>query len=393
MTATVTIEGHNYTLPQAYQLGQQMLLAGRTAEADSLFHNVLAQHPGNAHALLGLGYAAARTGNTMGALDYVNQAYNADTSLPDIYELYSHLCAQLGNLKAVVRWAQEGLTHTPQAPNLLARLAKASYMLGDHPAALAAYRQLLEIAPDHAEARHIVAALEGQSAAPRANHAYVATLFDKFHNFEEKLVGELAYRTPQELMAAFHTATGIEKADWNIVDLGCGTGLMGELVREHTDILVGVDLSERMLERAGRKAVYDRLVAADAIDFLSGEPDSSADLIVAADMVPYVGSLVALFGSVARVLAGGGVFAFSCERHDGEGFVLGEHLRYRHSAGLLAEAAAEAGLSLLTAEPAVLRREAGAGVAGLVCELVRPADIMPLTPRPAGRRGRLAKAA
>ncbi|MCB1488811.1 MAG: methyltransferase domain-containing protein [Bauldia sp.] len=263
---------------------------------------------------------------------------------------------------------------------------------GDLAEALAAYREAHARDPDDGLGAGLRIAVLDSETPDAMPAAYVRTLFDDYApRFESALTQRLGYVAPKLIAASL--ARHRERRYATVIDLGCGTGLMGELVREHTDILVGVDLSERMLERAGRKAVYDRLVAADAIDFLSGEPDSSADLIVAADMVPYVGSLVALFGSVARVLAGGGVFAFSCERHDGEGFVLGEHLRYRHSAGLLAEAAAEAGLSLLTAEPAVLRREAGAGVAGLVCELVRPADIMPLTPRPAGRRGRLAKAA
>ncbi len=142
-----------------------------------------------------------------------------------------------------------------------------------------------------------------------------------------------------------------------------------------------------MLERARRKALYDRLVAADAVAFLANEPESSADLVVAADVVPYVGALAELFAGVSRVLAGGGVFAFSCERHDGEGFVLGERLRYRHSADLIHAAADQAGLTLLAIDPAVLRREAGAAVNGYVCQLVRPADIVPLAPRPAAAGG------
>ena len=80
--------------------------------------------------------------------------------------------------------------------------------------------------------------------------------------------------------------------------------------------------------------------------------------MLAADLLPYVGGLAPLFGAVARALAPGGVFAFSAERHDGDGFVLGETVRYRHSAGAIAEAGVAAGLTVLLLDPASLRREA-----------------------------------
>ena len=100
--------------------------------------------------------------------------------------------------------------------------------------------------------------------------------------------------------------------------------------------------------------------------------------------IPYIGALEPLFAGVARVLAAGGAFAFSAERHDGEGFVLGETLRYRHAPVLVAEAAEAAGLSVLGIEPVSLRRERGVPVPGLIALLVRPADIVPLEPRPVG---------
>ncbi len=101
-------------------------------------------------------------------------------------------------------------------------------------------------------------------------------------------------------------------------------------------------------------------------------------------MVPYVGALRPLFIAVARVLTGGGLFAFTCEEHDGEDFQLGETLRFRHAPAFVAAEAEAAGFGLLASEPAVLRMDGGAPVAGLVTLLARPADIVPLNPRPSG---------
>ena len=53
----------------------------------------------------------------------------------------------------------------------------------------------------------------------------------------------------------------------------------------------------------------------------AARPDASADLIVAADAMVYVAELTPVLAEAARVLAAGGLFAFTTETHDGEGVV------------------------------------------------------------------------
>ena len=220
---------------------------------------------------------------------------------------------------------------------------------------------------------------------------YVRALFDDYApRFDRELVGRLGYATPGHLVAALDEVGDRRFA--HVLDLGCGTGLMGAAIRERADCLVGFDLSPAMLRIAAERGIYDTLAAGDVVDLMAAEAENTFDLVLAADLLPYVGNLAPLFAAVARVLAPGGVFAVSAERHDGEGFVLGEALRYRHSAAMLAEAGTAAGLTMLTLEPQSLRREKGVPVAGLIGLLVRPADIVPLTPRPKGGR-RLPRAA
>lgn len=47
-----------------------------------------------------------------------------------------------------------------------------------------------------------------------------------------------------------------------LLDLGCGTGLLGQVLKEKYgfDNIVGLDVSEEMLARAREKGVYKRLV-------------------------------------------------------------------------------------------------------------------------------------
>ena len=116
-----------------------------------------------------------------------------------------------------------------------------------------------------------------------------------------------------------------------------------------------------MIERARATGLYAELDVAEIVEGLARRPDASADLILAADVMVYVHDMAPLLAEVARVLAPGGLFAFTLESHAGEGVVLGEGLRYAHgaaSARALIEAAASrsSGWSRHRPAPRAVRR-------------------------------------
>ena len=82
-----------------------------------------------------------------------------------------------------------------------------------------------------------------------------------------------------------------------------------------------------MSERARATGLYAEVDVAEIVEGLSRRPDAGADLILAADVMVYVHDMAPLLAEVARVLAPGGLFAFTVESHAGEGVVLGEGLR------------------------------------------------------------------
>jgi predicted TPR repeat methyltransferase len=87
----------------------------------------------------------------------------------------------------------------------------------------------------------------------------------------------------------------------------------------------------------------------------------------------YLGDLDAVFAAVARALVPGGLFAFSVEGADGDGYRLLLSGRYAHSIPYLRALAARHGLSERGFEHARLRRE-GAGYAhGWLAALAKPA--------------------
>jgi predicted TPR repeat methyltransferase len=237
--------------------------------------------------------------------------------------------------------------------------------------AIAAYRHALELGADAAEIGFALAAL-GQAEAPAsAPHAYVKELFDQYAgHFDRHLVDVLGYRTPALLGALLARHDVRIDAGLDVLDLGCGTGLCASVLRPLARTLAGVDLSEKMLDKARELNLYDRLECADIVRWLDGQ-QAAWDLAVAADVLVYVGDLAPLFGRLHAALRPGGLFAFSCESLDQDphqarspGYATTAANRYAHANGYVEACAHAAGFALLTSEAATLRREHDADVSG-----------------------------
>lgn len=238
--------------------------------------------------------------------------------------------------------------------------------------AAAALRRALVLEPQHATWHHVLDALLGR--AGQGNTAgYARDLFDQYaENFDRHLTERLHYRTPDALAAALAGARPGQPALLDrVLDLGCGTGLMGTALRRRFGVghLTGVDVSGAMLGKLRDKGGYDDAVQADIIDFL--ERDAARyDLVTAADVLVYLGALERFMAGARRVLAPGGVLAISVEEGDGAPFELRRSGRHAHRRDYLEATAAAVGLRTASCETVVLREENGRPVSGLIVLMV-----------------------
>jgi predicted TPR repeat methyltransferase len=244
--------------------------------------------------------------------------------------------------------------------------------LGSRDEAIAAFQQVCALDAEDRLGAGLHLVRLGALAPGDMPSAYVRTLFDQYApRFDAALTEGLGYRGPavlRDAIAAACTAARRPLRFDTALDLGCGTGLAGVALRPLVKELAGVDLSERMVALAREKKLYDRLETGDLTQFLHAEARAQRryDLIVAADVFAYVAWLPTVVTAAARVLAPGGLIAFTVETHPGDDVVLGEKLRYAHGAAHVRAAVAGAALTLLTLTEASTRSEAGLPVPGLV---------------------------
>jgi predicted TPR repeat methyltransferase len=265
-----------------------------------------------------------------------------------------------------------------RAPEFLAGwflLGQAREQAGDRNDAIEAYRRALALDREDRLGAALRLARLGEREAPGAMApAYLRTLFDQYApRFDDELRDALHYRGPDLLLAAVDEVFGADERFARVLDLGCGTGLMGAAIRQRADELVGVDLSAAMLAAAERKRIYDQLIVGDLISVLETQ-DRRYDLIVAADVFVYLDDLAPVLRGAARRLAASGAIAFTVETHTGDGVILRDTLRFAHGEPHLRRAAAGAPLAVAYLAKASSRIEKHSPVEGLLAVLCAPAQ-------------------
>lgn len=287
-------------------------------------------------------------------------AYASGDRAADRRAEFAETLAALGDFSAAAETLASALELAPAWAAGWYRLGELHQSAGSLKNAAKAWRRAMALDPaDRFGSRARLELLTGERVADALPPAFVEALFDQYApRFDAALVGGLAYRGPQILMRALDEA-GLRTVA-RALDLGCGTGLMGEVMRPRCDVLEGVDLSSGMLQIARRRQIYDHLFKAD----IGALPLDTAgyDLIVAADVFAYVGALEGVIAWCAGSLTPGGRLAFTVEAADGAGLVLRESRRYAHGRVYLEALMAQAGFEAVSIEPCVVRKDRGADI-------------------------------
>jgi len=340
------------------------------------------------------------------AMEHARRAIELAPRLPQALARMVDVAHLAEDFEAAAEWLQRLAELAPQDVLVRYLLARDLHLLGRHEASRQAWSDALALRPGHPEALvgrlQVSLAMQDREAARRDADALLALdaarpeyrfwhdtaygrtpqtqpedtvrkLFDSAAPvFDRNLVGQLGYELPQRVAAQL---LGERPArDFSVLDLGCGTGLLGRHLGRLQGRLVGVDLSPRMLEQAQRLGVYDELLALGLQEGLARQADASFDVVAALDVLVYVGDPAPALPQVLRVLRPGGRFIASCEAAEegGPDLVLRPTLRYAHQRSHVEALCRAAGFTGLEVEPTVIRTEQDAPVHGFVLAARKP---------------------
>jgi predicted TPR repeat methyltransferase len=359
-------------------LGVALMGQGKVEDAIPLFTRAIGMKHDYPSARNNLGNALRAKRMYRESIGCYRDAIAFDANHADAWSNQAIALLELGELGEAETAARRAIAIRPDHVGAYFTLGMTLEEAGRREEAKEQIAAALKLRPASRGLRFYLATLTGDerefTAAPPE---FVSMLFNNYADtFDRHLVGTLNYRAPQLLYDAVIAAGARGPID--IADLGCGTGLCGALFKQIARSLVGVDLSSRMISQARQRGIYNSLHVEEITSFLKAR-FTQFDLSVASDVLNYFGDLREVLSAAAQATRGGGLIAFTLEKHDGgnagggggKGYVLNKTRRYAHTIGYVRSLLSPTGWTEVSATEGVLRSEGQKDVAGWVVVLRR----------------------
>ena len=347
-----------------FYLGALALDENAFDDAERAFQHVLGCHSEHVDALINLGVIAIKRNHGQQAIEYFTKALALDKDNVDAQNnlaatfihhdrfenaliYYASLLEQeptnpeyrynagvaemaLGHLQKAKTHFETILIKQHRHFAALTNLAAIQVRLGDRQQAVTLLRYAHEANPDDSSCQFMLNALTGNAIVPEACPDYARNLFDNYAiYYDQHMQNTLHYTLPKHIARVLHQHLLDNAPVAHALDLGCGTGLSGVVLRELSQHLTGVDLSSKMLSNANEKRLYDVLIEAELLAFLTQDVQSY-HLILASDVLPYLGELASLFQAVRARLTDQGLWVFSIEVSEQAPWQLQDSARFSH---------------------------------------------------------------
>jgi predicted TPR repeat methyltransferase len=349
---------------EAYNsLGIALKSEGRLEEAIEAYKKSIKINPKHPQTYNNLAVALNATGNNQEAFEAYRSAIALEPNNPYVFQNIGILLKNQGKLQEALMAFQQAVTLFPEYADAHHNIGSILIEMGDTNQALRALQKAVQIDPGNFSAKYMAAALSGEN--PKGvPPEYVKELFNQYSDrFDKHLIGQLSYQTPQHLRKALDDIIGMHKKFGKVLDLGCGTGLAGEIFRDIAGFMVGVDISNKMIIAADKKSIYNQLHVSEINDFLHNCRENF-DLVVAADVFVYFGDLEPLFSCLEQRLNQEAYFLFSIEICPDEGYILRSTGRFAHGKNYIKSLAKNHHFKVVTVNPVVLRKENEISVEG-----------------------------
>lgn len=335
-------------------------------EAITMAEKVAQIEPKNLQVLAGVIDIAHRANHLEMAIRHLRRGLEL---VPGDATLRHTLAGDLSNFgqydEAIALWSaliDENPTHT----QALTGRVQAHIAQGHPTRALQDTGTLLELAPGDSVYAYYNVLAHGATPAHQPPELSRGLFDGMAEMYDLHMVRGLKYRLPQQIATKITVLYPGKKL--HILDLGCGTGLLGVFLGRIDGFLIGVDVSKNMLEQAARHNVYDRFHNVNLLDALEDTPAGLYQVVTALDVFIYAGDLSEAIPNALRILTPGGHLMFSCETapEDGPDLVLQANSRYAHKRSQVLALCEAAGFESVEVETTDLRYENHQPVQGFV---------------------------
>jgi len=358
-------------------LGSLYQELGELQKAINHYQQAIKINPNYADAHNNLGSLYQELGELQKAINHYQQAIKINPNYADAHNNLGVLMKKLGDTQQAIKCYQKAIHINPKNKDAYYNLGNTYETLGKTQQAIDCYQRAIHLSDyelrlnpsdQKAYARqqsslHLLNSLVGVTTKT-APKCYIKNLFDDFaQTFDHQLVNVLDYKIPELLKNALLTQQGKNLLFNMAIDLGCGTGLSGQMFRPICKRLVGIDLSPKMIAKAREKKIYDIIENIEINDYLE-QNSEKYDLLIAADVLIYIGDLSRLFSNIAAVSRPGAIFLFSIELVLDGDYVLERSGRYAHSNSYIRQLAISNKFEISRIENIVLRKEKTKDVEG-----------------------------
>lgn len=357
-----------------FQIARLHYETNNYTESEIYYQKLLSTNGNNSTVLNNLGRLYEETGDIDKAIDYFQLAIEKDNTIALLYRNLGKALLKKKQLDKAEKAFKQSLDIEPH-PESYFNLGKIYAENDDLDTARGYFEKALNMEipadvekPDKFQlaVKYFLSSVNDPDRFNQDKKSFVADLFDGYADkFDSHLVNNLEYKTP-ELIRIIFEQTVTSKTN-NIVDLGCGTGLCAHFLKPYADHLVGIDLSQKMIEKADELGLYDQLIVGEITEEINSL-DMEIDVVVAADVFVYVGGLKDIFTACSQKMKVDSIFIFSTETtiDDTEEYKLYDSGRYKHSTDYLDRISSETGFSVIQHKECDLRKERGIAVKGLI---------------------------
>jgi predicted TPR repeat methyltransferase len=382
------------TAEYAALLARLLQRAGRHDEAVMSYAEAIRLDDSKLEYYEGLARALWIKGSLPAAVELFDKLRQANPDDESNYMLVAEIQMQDKQPAKAAEVCQAALDHGIKTALIYRAYGHAKLLMGDRAKAGELFKAGLALAPKDGYLLHMLANVSDtarEEVGARAPEDYVRAVFDsRADTYEMAALFKLGIRAPglirREMLRIRPKLDPSRPAAHKlsaVLDLGCGTGLMGALAYDLTAYLKGVDLSRNMVRYAQIKGCYHELEVADLIASLNTDP-RLYECITASDTVSYFGDLKPVFEGAFKRLLPSGLFVFSIEggteswRADvvagvsKDNWRLQDSGRYCHALPYIEACAKAAGFEIVQVWPETLMTENDVDLHGYVISLRRP---------------------